>query len=184
MTAQEILERLQKKNRNWRLSLFPGPVDPAIIIDREHLVAVAEMLRDDADLDFDTLSLITGVHYLDVKEKDGTVKQAGKFVAVYHVHSITKKHKLAFKVETSLADPHIPSLDSVWRAANWHERETYDMVGIVFDGHPNLTRILLPDDWEGFPLRKDYVFPKEYRGIPLNEDAPAVTVETYYKESS
>jgi NADH-quinone oxidoreductase subunit C len=183
MTAQEILDRLQKSGRGWKLSYFPGPVDPAIIIDREHLVAVAETLRDDPDLDFDTLSLITGVHYLDVKEKDGTLKEAGKFVVVYHAHSITKKHKLAFKVETPLSDPHIPSLDSVWRAANWHERETYDLIGITFDGHPNLTRILLPDDWEGHPLRKDYVFPKDYRGIPLNEDAPAVTAETYYEET-
>ncbi|MFO0983218.1 MAG: NADH-quinone oxidoreductase subunit C [Planctomycetota bacterium] len=182
MTTKEIFERL-KSGGAGVLALFEGPRDPAIIVDRARLLEVAELLRDDPEFDFDTLALVTGVHYLDVKDKDGKVTQPGKLVSVYHLHSITKGHKLVLKVELPLGDARVSSLAHVWRSADWHERETYDMLGIVFEGHPNLKRILLPDDWEGFPLRKDYVFPKEYRGIPLTEDAPAVTVETYYEQN-
>jgi NADH-quinone oxidoreductase subunit C len=87
--------------------------------------------------------------------------------SVYEVYSVKHNHRLSFKVRVARDNPKIPSVVSIWPAANWHERETFDLVGIIYEGHPFLKRILLPEDWEGHPLRKDYQFPKFYRDIPL-----------------
>jgi NADH-quinone oxidoreductase subunit C len=76
-------------------------------------------------------------------------------------------HKFTLKVEVNVDHPHVQSVESVWKTANWHEREAYDMVGVIFDGHPDLRRILLPDDWDGFPLRKDYKVAEYYRGMKV-----------------
>src|SRR5438876_994869 len=92
------------------------------------------------------LSNLCGAHYPDRDEP---------FEVVYHLYSITKEHRLSLKVRTT-EEESVPSVAGVWRTANWHEREAYDMYGIIFEGHPDLTRILLPDDWVGHPLRKDY----------------------------
>lgn len=85
---------------------------------------------------------------------------------VYHLASTTTREKTALRVTTDRANPRVPSVSSVWGVANWHEREAYDMFGIVFEGHPNLVRILCCEDWEGWPLRKDYVFPTHYHDVP------------------
>ena len=82
------------------------------------------------------------------------------------LYSTTAEHGFAVKVYTDRANPHIASVMDIWPAADWHEREAFDMMGIIFDGHGDLRRILLPEDWVGYPLRKDYVFPREYHGIP------------------
>ena len=84
---------------------------------------------------------------------------------VYHLYSQTHGRSLVTKVQLDRNDPKVPSIESVWRMADWHERECYDMFGVVFENHPDLRRILLPFDWEGFPLRKDYVYPDTYRGV-------------------
>ena len=84
---------------------------------------------------------------------------------IYHLHSQTHDRKLALKVKLDRADPRVPTVEPVWRMADWYERECYDLLGVVFEGHPDLRRILLPFDWEGHPLRKDYVAPETYRGI-------------------
>jgi NADH-quinone oxidoreductase subunit C len=118
--------------------------------------AAAEFLRDDPELKFDYLRAVSGVDY----------PKESKLVSVYDLISTAYRHTFAVKVETPRENPHIPSVAGVWPTAEWHEREAYDLLGIVYDGHPNLTRILLPEDWQGHPLRKDYVFPKEYNGIP------------------
>ena len=86
---------------------------------------------------------------------------------VYHLGSSSYKHKIALKVEVGRDEPKVPTVERVWRIANWHERETYDMYGIVFEGHSDLRRILCPDDWEGYPLRKDYQVQEFYRGIKV-----------------
>ena len=91
---------------------------------------------------------VSGVHY---PERTGS-----ELVAVYPLLSMTKNQRIRLEVCTSDLDPHIPSLVEVWGGNNWHERETFDMFGIIFDGHPGLTRILMPDDWDGHPQRKDY----------------------------
>jgi NADH-quinone oxidoreductase subunit C len=116
------------------------------IVARDVLHDVLGTLRDDPDLSFDFLSSLTATDW---------PNQDPRFWVAYELRSMTTKHRLRLKVGVPEADPHIPSVTAVFPTANWHEREVFDFYGIVFDGHPDLTRILLPDDWEGFPLRKD-----------------------------
>jgi NADH-quinone oxidoreductase subunit C len=129
---------------------------------RDNLVAVMERLLQDPALRFELFSGVSGVHYPD---------EAGRELhAVYHLTSITHNRRLRLEVSVPDADPHIPSVISVYPSANWHERETWDFFGIIFDGHPALTRIQMPDDWLGHPQRKDYPLggvPVEYRGTKV-----------------
>ena len=117
---------------------------PCIIVPREVIKDVSLQLRDDDALRFDTLMCLSGVD-----GGDGTL------LAVYHLHSMQHGHKVTLKVIVQADDPHVPTVEKVWRIADWHEREAYDLIGIIFDGHRDLRRILLPYDWEGHPLRKD-----------------------------
>ena len=126
---------------------------------REDLVTVARVLRDDERLRFEFCSGVSGVHY--------PADTGAELHAVYHLLSMTFNRRIRLEVTAPDADPHIPSIVSVYPTNDWHERETYDMFGIVFDGHPALTRILMPDDWPGHPQRKDYPLggiPVEYKG--------------------
>lgn len=126
---------------------------------RDDLVAVMTHLRDDAALRFELASGVSGVHYPD--------DTGAELHAVYHLLSMTYNRRIRVEVAVPDADPHVPSLVSLYPTLDWHERETYDMFGIVFDGHPALTRILMPDDWPGHPQRKDYPLggiPVEYKG--------------------
>jgi NADH-quinone oxidoreductase subunit C len=129
---------------------------------RASLPAVAEKLLHDPALRFEVFSGVSGVHYPD---------EAGReLAAVYHLLSITHNRRVRLEVRAPDADPHIPSVTSTYPAANWHERETWDFFGIIFDGHPALTRIEMPDDWPGHPQRKDYPLggiPVEYRGTKV-----------------
>ena len=122
---------------------------------RERLPEVAAKLRDDPALRFELCSGVSGVHY---------PEDAGRELhAVYHMLSITHNRRLRLEVSTPDADRHLPSLTGVYPTCNWHERETWDFFGIIFDGHPALTRIEMPDDWRGHPQRKDYPL----GGIPV-----------------
>ena len=126
---------------------------------REDLVAVARHLRDDERLRFEFCSGVSGVHY--------PADTGRELHAVYHLLSMTHNRRIRLEVSVPDADPHVPSLVPVYPTIDWHERETWDMFGIVFDGHPALTRILMPDDWPGHPQRKDYPLggiPVEYKG--------------------
>lgn len=131
-------------------------------VPRSRIVEVMQALRDDAALRFEFCASVSGVHY---------PQAAGsEFSVVYHLQSMTHNRRL--RVETSCpdSDPHVPSVVSIYPAADWHERETWDMFGVVFDGHPHLTRILMPDDWVGHPQRKDYPLggiPIEYKGTTV-----------------
>ena len=131
-------------------------------VHREHLLAVADKLLHDPDLRFEIFSGVSGVHY---------PNEAGRELsAVYHLVSITHNRRLRLEVRTPDSDRHIPSVTPVYPAASWHERETWDFFGIIFDGHPALTRIEMPDDWLGHPQRKDYPLggvPVEYRGTKV-----------------
>ncbi|MEV7801408.1 NADH-quinone oxidoreductase subunit C [Microbispora sp. NPDC088329] len=129
---------------------------------RERLPEVMKHLRDDAALRFELSLGVSGVHY---PEETGA-----ELHAVYHLCSITHNRRVRVEVSCPDADPHIPSTVQVYPTHDWHERETYDFFGIVFDGHPALTRIEMPDDWEGHPQRKDYPLggiPVEYRGAEV-----------------
>ncbi|MEV7966676.1 NADH-quinone oxidoreductase subunit C [Sphaerisporangium sp. NPDC088356] len=129
---------------------------------RERLVEVMRHLRDHTDLRFELSLGVSGVHY---PEEAG-----GELRAVYHLCSITHNRRVRVEVSCPDSDPRIPSTVSIYPTHDWHERETYDFFGIVFDGHPALTRIEMPDDWEGHPQRKDYPLggiPVEYRGATI-----------------
>ena len=131
-------------------------------IRREQLATVARALRDDPALRFELCSGVSGVHYpSDV---------GAELHAVYPLMSITHNRRIQLEVTCPDADPHVPSLFSVYPTTDWHERETYDFFGIIFDGHPWLTRIEMPDDWVGHPQRKDYPLggiPVEYHGAQI-----------------
>ena len=118
---------------------------------REHLLGIATALRNDANLRFELCSSVSGVDYLDPAQPD-----AKRLHAVYHLRSLTYRRAVRLEVAASVADPHIPSVVGLYPTADWQERETWDMFGIIFDGHPALTRVLMPDDWQGHPQRKDY----------------------------
>ncbi|GAA2387903.1 MULTISPECIES: NADH-quinone oxidoreductase subunit C [Gordonia] len=133
-----------------------------IFVTREHLLPVAAALRDEPALRFELCLGVSGVHYPD---------EAGRELhAVYPLRSITHNRRVRLEVAIPDADPHVVSLLPVYPTNDWHERETYDFFGIVFDGHPSLTRIEMPDDWEGHPQRKDYPLggiPVEYKGATI-----------------
>ena len=129
---------------------------------REHLVALCRTLRDDPALRFELCSGVSGVDY------GPEVPQ--RLHSVYHLLSMTYRRRIRLEVAVDVDDAHVPSVVEVYPTADWHERETWDMFGIVFDGHPALTRILMPDDWPGHPQRKDYPLggiPVEYHGAQV-----------------
>lgn len=121
----------------------------------EALTDLTPYLRDGEKLRFNSLMCLSG---LDLGEE---------LQVVYHLFSIEHRHKMTIKVHVPKEDPKVPTVSKVWPTANWHEREAYDLIGVVFEGHEDLRRILLPDDWAGHPLRKDYEFPKDHRGVPV-----------------
>ncbi len=159
MTPQEISEKLAAKFSGVSdiglEAKLDAPVDPTIKVSPNHILEVAKFLRDDDDMLFDYLSCLSGV---DLK---------GKLAVVYQLYSMVKRHKITIRVEVPTENPSVPSVESIWRTANWHEREAFDLFGITFTGHPDLRRILLPYDWDGHPLRKDYQVPEFYNGMKV-----------------
>lgn len=148
------------------------PVEPIILADPKAINRISFYLRDTAGLEFDTLMCLSGVDDANgekVKLPDGSIEIRGGTLSVYyHLHSTTKNHKVTLKVSTPREIPEVESVESVWKCADWHEREAFDMYGIVFLHHPNLIRILMPYDWEaGYPLRKDYKNPEFYQGMKV-----------------
>lgn len=154
MTLEEIHARLTEKFGDaiepWAP---PEKGDAWVEVKRDSWREVAEALRNDKDLAFDFLRCLSGVDYVDWME------------SVYHLFSYKHEHEAVIKVKVDRSDPKVASVVDLWPAADWHECESYDMVGIVYEDHPDLRRILLPEDWEGYPLRKDYKQPDEYHGI-------------------
>jgi NADH-quinone oxidoreductase subunit C len=126
--------------------------------------ALARALRDRADLRFDFLSELTAVDYL---------PREPRYEVVYVLVSLEHKHRLRMKVRVPGHDPHVATVSAIWPAANWLEREVWDLYGIAFDGHPDPRRLLMPEDWDGFPLRKDY--PVQIRMKPQTGEPLQVT---------
>ncbi|HTQ87740.1 MAG TPA: NADH-quinone oxidoreductase subunit C [Candidatus Solibacter sp.] len=118
-----------------------------VTVPREQLTRVAGFLRHDPELEFDFLSDLTATDHFPAEPR---------FAVIYHMLSIRHRHVLNLRTWTEGANPSVASATSIWPTANWHEREVFDLFGIRFEGHPDLTRLLLPLDWEGHPLRKDY----------------------------
>ena len=163
MEAKGVYARLEQE--------FPGKVsgfkddvaDPFLMVDPQAIVEVCRFLRDEPDLKFEVLSDLTALDF--PKEE--------KLQVVYHLYSYTFRHQIVLKVDLPREAPRLSTMEGVWKAANWFEREVFDLFGVVFEGHSDLRRILLPEDWVGHPLRKDYVEQEEYDGIST-ERAPLV----------
>ena len=166
MTPDAIFKRLQEKFGTETIFDFHGDPardkDPWFQIAPWEIENVCEHLRSDKSLAFDYLECITGVDYPDEKH----------IVVVYHIYSYSLKHRVVLKAYLEREDPAMPTLVNVWSTANWQERECFDLLGVLFEGHPDLRRLLLPDDWEGHPLRKDYEEKEDYHGIPTIRPNP------------
>lgn len=159
-----ILARLQQRFASGVAESGIAPTaggDVWVVVDATILPEVARYLRDDPELAFDCLSSQTAV---DVPAEE-------KIQVVYHLFSYPHRHALVLKVETPRAAPSVSTLEAVWPAANWLERETFDLFGVDFTGHSDLRRIMLPEDWVGHPLRKDYVEQEHYHGISTRRES-------------
>lgn len=137
-----------------------------LLVKRESISEIAGFLKENEDLAFNFLSDLCGVD---------RVESNGVFEVVYHLYSINKNHRVRLKVHIPSHEPRVSTVTHVWKTANWHEREAYDMFGIQFDGHPDLRKILMPDEFEGHPLRKDY---------PIDGRQPATLREIYRKDEA
>lgn len=173
MSGQAFLDRLKARFGDQITGANLTAIDPWIEVSPAGLVSVCRYLRDEPDLRFDFLNCISGVDYLETDPKKAAKAEFKPHIeVVYHLWSIRHKTSVVLKVilprwkdDVAGQLPEVPTVSGVWSTANWHEREVYDLSGILFVGHPDLRRILCPEDWEGHPLRKDYEMPLEYHGI-------------------
>jgi NADH-quinone oxidoreductase subunit C len=168
MEARAIYEKIQSIFKGGDLTwVEPERGDPYLVFPREELRSLAILLKGDPDLAFDTLMSLSGVHQMGEPEQ---------MEVVYHLFSIRRRHRFTFKVRLDRPPflPHfylrVDTVSEIWPAADWMEREVYDMVGIHFVGHRDFRRLLLPPDWEGHPLLKDYREPKAYRGTSTTRE--------------
>jgi NADH-quinone oxidoreductase subunit C len=141
------VQKLKEWNASAAAQVIEFRGETTVVVPRQHLLATGEFLATEPSLQFSFLSDLSAVDRFPLEPR---------FEMNYHLLSIEKRLRLRLKVKLSGADPVVHSVTSVWPTANWHERETFDLFGIQFEGHPDLRRILMPDDWEGHPLRKDY----------------------------
>ena len=146
MTTVEIHERLKARFGDDVGALTEPKIDPYCVVKRDRIVEICRFLKTEPGLDLDFLEDLTAVDW----PKKNVIE------VVYHLFSYGHRHGIVLKVEADRAKPVVPSVTGVWKAANWLEREVFDLFGVRFNGHPDLRRILLPEDWTGYPLRKDY----------------------------
>ena len=147
-TPSLIAAAFQREHPEWICEILSALGETTIIVPREHIEAACRFMKTTPDLEFNFLADLCGF--------DRGPEEEPRFEVNYHLFSTTRHHRIRLKVLLNEADVHVPSVSGVWRTANWHERETFDLLGIIFDGHPDLRRILLPDDWQGHALRKDF----------------------------
>lgn len=158
MKAEEIVQKLQGRFGASILEAKLESREPWIRIDSKALVDVATFLRDDPELQFDFLRSLAGVDY------------KGEIELVYLLFSYSKRHAFKLKTRVKTDRAKLATVSEVWPAAEWYEREAYDLVGVEFEGHRDLRRIMLPDDWIGHPLRKDYREQESYRGVSTTRE--------------
>lgn len=155
MKPEEIAALLSEKFAGNIVESKPEALNPWSAVDPAAILEVCQFLRADERLSFDHLELLGGADYKD------------RIEVVYVVYSMKHHHRYTLKCRLPRENPALHTVESVWGVANWHEREAYDMFGVVFEGHSDPRRILCPDDWEGYPLRKDYKMPTRYRDMPV-----------------
>jgi len=165
--GDHVLQRLARRFGDTIIDSGLGKDHAWVVVDRAVLHDVAMFLRDTPELRFDMPIDCTAIDWLGVREP--------RFEVVYHLYSMSHGHRLRLKAQVPESDPNVSSLSSVWRGMNWHERETWDMYGIRFAGHPDLRRVLMYEEFQGHPLRKD--FPVDGRQ-PLIEMRPVRDVRT------
>lgn len=163
MECKGIYDRLQDQFSASIRDLKGDVPEPYCVVDAGAIVDVCRFLRDEPGLEFEVLSDLTALDW--PKEE--------KIQVVYHLYSYPYKHQIVLKVDLPRDNPTVRTVEGVWKVANWFEREVFDLFGVVFEGHSDLRRIMLPEDWIGHPLRKDYVEQEEYDGIST-ERAPLV----------
>jgi NADH-quinone oxidoreductase subunit C len=161
MDNQTVLNRLKEGFSDAIVEATEFRGDLRVTVHAKELVAVAQFLRDDTQLAYIFLENLCGVDYLG---------REPRFEVVYHLLSFANRHRVCLKVGLPEDTPTVPSLTGLWPTANYQEREAYDMFGIIFSGHPSLTRILMPDDWEGHPQRKDVPLGYEEVAFTFNQD--------------
>jgi NADH-quinone oxidoreductase subunit C len=161
------LEKLKESFAKSILEVTEFRGELTIVVRKEDIVQIGTFLRGDPELSYNFLSDLCGVDWLERKPR---------FDVMYNLYSIEKNHRVRLKVQVEDGAA-IPSVTSVWSTANWHEREVFDMFGIRFEGHPDLRRILMPEDWEGHPLRKDFPLTKEEVMFNYNKDRPPRTAK-------
>ncbi len=163
LNPERVEQRLRERFPNVAFERLEGPAlrDHTLVVPADSLVEVCTFLRDDPELDFAMLPWMGGVDWL---------PRVPRFETVYNLLSLSNAARFTLKVRLPEDNPRVPSVTGVWPTANWHERETYDFYGIEFTGHPDLTRILLPEDWVGWPLRKDS--PLGYEEVAFTHNSP------------
>jgi NADH-quinone oxidoreductase subunit C len=174
MDIREIHQRLAAQFGPAVTGAELEAVDPWIVVSAAALPEVCRWLRDEPQLRFDMLHCISGIDYFEPDAKKAAAAGWTPHVeVVYHLSSLVHRHRLVLKVmlprwqdDVEGRLPEVPTVSRVWSTAEWHEREVFDLSGVFFAGHADLRRILLPEDWVGHPLRKDYRIPAEYHGIP------------------
>jgi NADH-quinone oxidoreductase subunit C len=173
--AAEIFEALHEKLGEGVSDFTPaegGIKDAFCLVAASSLVEACTLLRDDPALRFDFLQCLTAVDY----------PRDEKILSVYHLYSYSLAHSFVLKVELPRDDPKCPSVTGVWKTANWHEREQYDLFGVQYTGHPELRRLLMPDDWVGYPMRKDYQEANTYRHMSTSRYSVLELLAAYDKE--
>ncbi len=149
MTEKEIFDSLKEKFNDDIIEITEEVIQPFIMVKAAAVEKISTFLRDEEKFQFDWLNNLSGVHYpAKVVPEESEEKPIDEIEVVYHLYSMKHRHNIILKTRVPVSSPKVPSVAMVWRTADWHERETYDLFGIEFSDHPDLRRILLPDDWE------------------------------------
>lgn len=155
MELAKIFDRIKAVAAEAELRAGEEPMDSSVYVPRESLLSALTLCKEDKELSFEQLQSQTA----------SQVKGEESLKVIYHLYSYSQKHRLVVETSVPLDDAKVDSVYGLWKTADWLERETYDLFGVDHVGHPDQRRLMLPEDWEGFPLRKDYVAPTSYQGI-------------------
>jgi NADH-quinone oxidoreductase subunit C len=165
MEALKIYERVKERFPDKVLEVSERKPDPFAVVAADAIGPIGSFLCGDPETAMDCLNNLTGVDYKD------------RIEVVYHLFSYKHRHGCVLKVKLPRDNPAVATVEGIWRAANWMEREIFDLLGVTFEGHSDLRRILMPEDWPGYPLRKDFVEPLEYHGISTVRESPIIRLD-------
>ncbi len=165
MDALSIYAKAKDRFAGKVLEVSDAKLDPWMVVEPAAIVEVCGFLKDDPETAMDCLSNQSGVDYKD------------RIEVVYHLFSYRHRHNAILKVKLPRDNPSVPTLEGLWKSANWMEREIFDLLGVNFEGHSDLRRLLMPEDWPGYPLRKDFVEPLEYHGISTTRESPIIRLD-------